>query len=258
MQNNSAELSLGNNDTILLKSDRIVLPSSLQCRAVEITHAGHQDITKTVALLLEKVWFQGMHKAVEDKVKQYLHCQVNTPTSSRELPQMSTLLDAQWTDLSADFGQVAQDTYILVIQDEYSRYFVVEVLTSLTTKSVIPCFDKVFSEFGIPKTLKTDNCRPFNSDDFKKYMNLMGIHHRRITPLWPRANAETERFMRTVKKVVHEKPHNWKQQMHKLLLDYRSTQHSTTGIAPATVLFGRSIGTRLPAIMKKRAYDSDL
>ena len=29
LQNNSAELSLGNNDTSLLKGDRIVLPSSL-------------------------------------------------------------------------------------------------------------------------------------------------------------------------------------------------------------------------------------
>ena len=258
LQNNSAELSLGNNDTILLKGDRIVLPSSLQCRAVEIAHAGHQGITKTVALLREKVWFQGMHKAVEDKVKHCLHCQVNTPTTSREPLQMSTLPDAPWTDLSADFGQVAQDTYILVIQDEYSRYVVVEVLTSLTAKSVIPRFDKVFSEFGIPKTLKTDNGPPFNSDDFKKYMNLMGVHHRRITPLWPRANGETERFMRTVKKVIREKPHNWKQQMHKLLLDYRSTPHSTTGVAPATVLFGRTIGTRLPAIMKIGTYDSEL
>ena len=74
----------------------------------------------------------------------------------------------------------------------------------------------------------------------------MGIHHRRITPFWLRANAEKERFMRTVKKVIREK------QIHKLLLDYRSTPHTTTGIASATILFGRSIGTRLPAITKKQ------
>ena len=57
LQNNNAQLSLGNNDTILLKGDRIVLPSSLQCRAVEIVHTGHQGITKTVSLFREKVWF---------------------------------------------------------------------------------------------------------------------------------------------------------------------------------------------------------
>lgn len=257
LQNCSTELSLGNNDNILLKGDRIVLPASLQCRAVEIAHAGHQGITKTVALLREKVWFQGMQGAVEDTVRHCLRCQVNTPTASREPLRMSPLPEAPWTDLSADFGQISPDTYILVIQDEYSRYVVVEVLSSLTARSVIPRFDKVFSEFGIPKTLKTDNGPPFTSEDFKRYMNLMGIQHRRITPLWPRANAETERFMRTIKKVIREKPQNWKQHMYKLLLDYRSTPHSTTGVAPATVLFGRSIGTRLPSIVRP-VNDSDM
>ena len=258
LQTNSSSLSLGNNDTILLKGNQIVLPSSLQSRAVQIAHAGHQGITKTVALLREKVWFQGMHKAVEDAIRHCLRCQISTPTTSREPLQMSPLPDAPWTELSADFGQIAPNAYILVIQDEYSRYVVVETLSSLTAKSVIPRFDKVFSEFGIPKTLKTDNGPPFNSGDFRKYMELMGIHHRRITPLWPRANGETERFMRTVKKVIRDKPQNWKQEMYKLLLDYRTTPHTTTGVAPASVLFGRNIGTRLPTMIQKPVNDCDI
>jgi len=258
LQNCSSELSLGHHDTILLKGNRIVLPASLQCRVVEIAHAGHQGITKTVALLREKVWFQGMQKAVEDAVKHCLRCQISTPTTSREPLHMSSLPSAPWIELSADFGQIAPDTYILVIQDEYSRYVVVETLTSLTANAVIPRFDKVFSEFGIPKTLKTDNGPPFNSHLFNQYMTHMGIHHRRITPLWPRANAETERFMRTIKKVVRDKPQNWKQQMYKLLLDYRSTPHTTTGVAPATALFGRPIGTRLPAVPQKLPNDDDI
>ena len=153
---------------------------------------------------------------------------MSTATASREPLQMSPLPDAPWMNLSADFGQIAPDTYILVIEDEYSRYVVAETVTSLTAKSVIPRFDKVFCEFGIRKTLKTDNGSPFDGGDFQKYMNLMGIHHRRITPLWPCANGETERFMRTVKKVIMETPQNWKQEMFKLLLDYRTTSHTTT------------------------------
>ncbi len=89
-------------------------------------------------------------------------------------------------------------------------------------------------------------------------MSLMGIHHRRITPLWPRANGETERFMRTIKKVIREKPCNWKQLMNKLLLDYRTTPHSSTGVSPASLLFGRDIGTRLPMIPRKPRNDSEI
>jgi transposase InsO family protein len=49
------------------------------------------------------------------------------------------------------------------------RYPVVDTLTSLTAKSVIPLLDKTFSIFGIPKELKSDNGPPFNSQEFRKF-----------------------------------------------------------------------------------------
>lgn len=248
---------MGANNTIILKGNKIVLPPSLHQQAIDLAHSGHQGIVKTSSLLREKVWFNGMNKRVEEAVRNCQQCQVSTPTITREPLKMSPLPAAPWVELSADFGQVANGQYILVIQDEYSRYVVVETLTSLTASSVIPRFDKVFSEFGIPTQLKTDNGPPFNSSVFAEYLKHMGVHHRKITPLWPRANGETERFMRTVKKVVRGKPNNWKQEMHKMLLAYRATPHTSTGIAPATVLFGRDIGTKLPSIIE-RQNDSDL
>ena len=249
------ELTLAHNNSVILKGNRIVLPESLQQQAVELAHTGHQGITKTLKLLKEKVWFCGMIKLVEDTVKNCMQCQVSTPSTKREPLNMSELPDGPWLELSADFGQVAPGMYILVVQDEYSRYVVVDTLTSLTAKSVIPRFDKIFSEFGLPATVKTDNGPPFNSEEFSKYLHFMGVKHRKITPLWPRANAETERFMRTVKKVIRGKPNNWKQEMNKLLLSYRATPHTTTGIAPATVLFGRDIRTKLPSVTPARQND---
>ena len=70
---------------------------------------------------------------------------------------------------------MVEGLYILVIQDEYSRYPVVETVRSTSTKSAIAVLDKVFSEFGIPWQIKTDNGPPFNSDDFAAYMKLMGV-----------------------------------------------------------------------------------
>ena len=252
------ELSLAHNNSVILKGSRIVVPAKLQQQAINIAHSGHQGIVKTVALLREKVWFKGMNNSVEETVKNCQHCQVATPTTTREPLQMSPLPSAPWMEVSADFGQVAEGTYILVVQDEYSRYVIVDVLSSLTARSVVPRFDKIFSEFGVPAQLKTDNGPPFNSSEFASYLSNMGIHHRKITPLWPRANAETERFMRTIKKVVRGKPLNWKQEMHKLLLAYRATPHTSTGMAPATVLFGRDIRTKLPSLAQTPKIDSDL
>ena len=135
------------------------------------------------------------------------------------------------------------------------------ILDSISTTSVIPRLDKIFAEFGVPVSLKTDNGPPFNSHEFKTYASITGFRHRRITPLWPQANGETERFMRTVKKSIKaalNKRRSWKQELFKFLLDYRTTPHCTTGAPPATILFGRTIKNRLPHLITPIAEDPSI
>ena len=256
-----AELSLAHDNHILLKGRRIVLPESLQQQAVKLAHTGHQGIVKTLSLLREKVWFRGMQQAVEDTVKTCLSCQISTPLPAREPLKMSPLPTAPWTEISADFGHMPNGQYILVVSDEYSRYPIVDILDTISARAVIPRLDKIFAEFGIPTVLKTDNGPPFNSHDFATFAKHTGFTHRKITPLWPRANAETERFMRSVKKTVKAASAlggNWKQEMYRFLLDYRTTPHCSTGLAPATVFFGRDIRNRLPHLPVTPQHDATL
>ena len=88
-------------------------------------------------------------------------------------------------EVSVDFKVLPNSEYLLVITDDYSRYPIVEIITSTAAKVVIPVIDKVFAEFGLPHTLKSDNGLPFQSDDFAKFANYLGFKHRRITPYWP-------------------------------------------------------------------------
>ena len=66
-----------------------------------------------------------------------------------------------------------------------------------------------------------------------------------MSPLWPEANGEVERFMKTFGKVLRTTTH-WKQDMYQFLCNYRTTPHRTTGVAPATALFGRPIRVKIP------------
>jgi hypothetical protein len=81
----------------------------------------------------------------------------------------------------------------------------------------------------------------------------MGFHHRKITPAWPKANSESERFMRTLNKTLraaHLENKNWQQELFLFLRNYRATPHSTTGVSPAELLFGRKLGVKLPELIK--------
>ena len=82
------------------------------------------------------------------------------------------------------------------------RDSVVELIRSAAATTVISHLDRIFGIFGIPESLKSDNGPPFNSRDFAQFAYSLGFKHRRITPLWPKANAEAERFMRTISKMI--------------------------------------------------------
>ena len=78
-----------------------------------------------------------------------------------------------------------------------------------------------------------------------EFAEYLGFKHRKVTSLWPEANGEVERFMKTFGKVLRTTT-SWKQQMYQFLRNYRATPNCTTGVAPATVLFGRPIRIKLP------------
>ena len=73
----------------------------------------------------------------------------------------------------------------------------------------------------------------------------LGFKHRKVTPLWPEANGEVERFIKTFGKVLRTTT-SWKQQMYQFLRNYRATAHCTTSVTPATALFERPVRIKLP------------
>ena len=243
------ELAVSTSGNLILRGTRIVIPKSLREHVVSLAHEGHQGLVKTKSLLREKVWFPNIDKLVESKVKSCSACLITTPECKRELLQMSPLPAAPWKELSVDFANLSNQEYLLLITDDYSRYPVVEIVKSTSAATVIPKLDKMFSEFGVPDVVKFDNGPPFNSKEFASFADDLGFKHRKVTPKWARANGEVERFVRTVKKVIktakleHKHP---KQELNRLLRNYRATPHSATRVAPATARFGRPMKTKLP------------
>ena len=54
---------------VVLRMNRIFIPLTLRSRAVELAHLSHQGVVKTKQLIRDKVWFPGIDKLTEDKVK---------------------------------------------------------------------------------------------------------------------------------------------------------------------------------------------
>lgn len=249
------ELSFSDEHNVLLRSSRIVIPRSLQSRAIDIAHEGHQGMVKTKQLVREKVWFPHIDRLVETKVQSCLACLSTTPDHPAEPLKMTTLPDRPWSEVSIDFcGPFPSGEYLLVAIDAYSRFPEVEILTSTSAKATVPKLDAIFARHGVPDIVKSDNGPPFNSHDFAQFADYLGFQHRKVTPLWPQANGGVERFMSTIKKTVQAaqvEKKAWKQELYRFLRNYRATPHSTTGVSPAEALFNRKMKIKLPEISKK-------
>ena len=69
------ELTVSENNDLILNDNRIILPNTLQSVAVQLAHKGHLGIVKTKSLLRTKVYFPNMDKMVENLIKDCVSCQ---------------------------------------------------------------------------------------------------------------------------------------------------------------------------------------
>ena len=54
------ELSVTSDGSLLLRGTRLVIPTSIQLRMVQVAHEGYLGLVKTKQLIREKVWFPGV------------------------------------------------------------------------------------------------------------------------------------------------------------------------------------------------------
>ena len=223
-------------------------PDSLQRHVILLAHDGHQGIVKTKVLLRSKVWFPNIDKKVESFIATCESCQINTSKISFVPFQMSKMPSGPWKYIDIDYYGSPSEVLLIVLIDEYSRYPIVKQLSSTSADTLIPCLHEIFSAYGIPVKFKTDNGPSFNGSEFDKFCITFGINHQCITPYWPRANGEVERFMPNLTKVFKNaitKNIPWKMEFNFFLSAYRATPHSSTDVAPSSLIFKYSTSSRL-------------
>lgn len=241
---------------LILRGTRLVVPNNLRKCITELSHEGHQGIVKCKQRLRSKVWWPKIDKDIEERCKKCHECQLVSQPNPPEPIKTTDLPTEPWQDVAADLlGPMPSGENVLVIVDYFSRFYEIEIMKSVTSDKIIDSLEPIFARYGFPLSVKTDNGPQFKSEMFENYLKQNGIEHRKTTPYWPQANGEVERQNRSLLKVMriaHAKHRDWKQELNKHLLAYRSTPHSTTGLSPAELMFGRKIRTKLPEMYTEK------
>lgn len=103
----------------------------------------------------------------------------------------------------------------------------------------------IFSRNGLCDTIVSDNASCFTAKEFQDFLTHNDISHYRPPPYCPASNGQAERGVRVVKDLLKKNKSNELLHMRlaAIMLQYRSTPHSATGIAPSVSLNSRKFIT---------------
>lgn len=241
---------------MLLRGDRLVIPEKLRNRTLEIAHESHPGIVVMKRRMRQKVWWPHMDKHVEQFVKKCKACVLVSTADPPEPLRCTKIPERPWANLAADFlGPLPSGHNLLVLADYHSRFIEVIIMKQITASLTVRALHETFCRFGMPESLKTDNGPQFISTELAKFCEQFGIEHRRTTPYWPQANGEVERMNRSIGKrlKISQQTYgaDWQWDLRMFILMHNSTPHSSTGVAPSTLMFGRVLKDKLPGLLFK-------
>ena len=136
------------------------------------------------------------------------------------------------------------NSYLLTIVDEYSRFPFAYPCKDMTSKSVIKCFDNLFSLFGMPVMVHNDRATDFLSLDTKTYLQKKGIATSKTSRHNPRGNGQVEKLNGTLWKAIlvtlhsrNMKASQWEDILPDALHSIRSLLCTSTNMTPHERLF---------------------
>ena len=229
----------------LLWGTRVVIPSCLRELVLKELHQGHRGMSRMKALARSYLWWPNLDKDIEHVAGSCSSCQTIRQAPPRAPMHPWTWPLRPWQRVHIDFAGPFEGKMFLVIHS-HSKWGEVREMSSTTTLKTIEVLRELFSSFGLPEQLVSDNGPQFTSEQFVKFIQSNKIRHIRCSPYHPSSNGFVERFVRSFKEAMKASRNDGLSLRHSLanfLLCYCSMPQATTGQPPSSLFLGRSLRT---------------
>ena len=132
-------------------------------------------------------WWPGIFKHIKDLIQQCPTC-VKESSPNKEPLIPTDLPDYPWQKIGTDIFVMNGAKYLVAV-DYFSRYFETIKLKS-TSISVIEALKSIFSRYGIPETVISDNGPQYSSYEFADFASSYKFRHVTSSPLFPQSTGK--------------------------------------------------------------------
>jgi hypothetical protein len=229
------------------------VPETVRPRILHIFHdspeAGHPGQEETYRSLKKFYAWPTAQRDVKAHVRNCLVCATTKRGSIQAVAPLRCHNPQQsWQTIALDYMGPYEATpdgnrYLLVVTDLFSRWVEAFPVKSATARVTTTILEKeVFSRWGYPRAVITDNGSQFRSGVFRRACHRWQVNHWPTANYHPRANP-TERRNQEIKKILRitrqtfpELP--WDHRLTKGLFNLRRRRNAATGQTPSHLLLG--------------------
>ena len=212
--------------------------------------SGHLGIRRTLHRAKERFFWPKMSVQISDFVRSCQTCAKNkTDNHLRKAPLRSIEVSEPFVFWAMDYMGPLPETsrgnkHLLVVMDHFSKWSEVFPTKDQKARTVAEVLvSKVFTRFGPPEIIHSDQGSNFESNLMKEICSLMGIHKSRTSAYHPQCDGLVERQNRTLQDIlasyVSKYKDDWDLWVDLAVYSYNTSVHESTGFSPYELVFGR-------------------
>jgi hypothetical protein len=132
----------------------------------------------------------------------------------------------------------------MVVVDLHTSFTWLVPLAEKTALTIARSLWTIFSRFGVPRVLQSDQPQEFTAEVVKRFCAALHIDRRLSSAYHPRANGKVERHVGVCATLLHKlvqgRPHDWHLHVPFIELSINLKRREALGATPFSLMFGRA------------------